>query len=85
MVESQEQEREWIDLALSRVKQKVEKGYDKNTAILVRLDLYRSLSLDGRAQLIRETRLYLNQENPEIYGVYYCDVNRFIVDEVKCR
>ncbi len=85
MVEAQEQEREWIDLALSRLKKKVAKGYDKNTAILVRLDLYRPLSLDGRAQLIRETRLYLDQDNPEIYAVYYCDVNRFIVDEVKPR
>jgi hypothetical protein len=85
MVDSEEQDEEWVNTALDRVKHKINKGYGPDTAILVRLDMWRPMSLLNRNNLLRMTKRYLIEEKTDVYSVFFCDVNRFIVDEVKLR
>lgn len=83
MVNVTKQEQNWVDLALERMIEKLRyNAYGANTAILVSLDLWGAMSLHSRADLVHKTKLHFLEHNPEIYGVYYCDVRRFLMDEV---
>ena len=83
-VETLEEEKTLIDVAFDRFYEKVKfDSYDKETAILVRVDSDRHLSLESRAELVNKTHRYLMEHHPSIYGVCYCYVRDFIIDEVK--
>jgi hypothetical protein len=84
MVETFEEEQKLSDLAFSRFYEKVKfNSYDKDTAVLVRVDSHRRLPIESRAELVNRTHRYLMEHHPSIYGVYYCYVGDFIIDEVK--
>jgi hypothetical protein len=84
MVNITKQEERWLDLAFERVLAKLKKNaYGSDTAILVNMDLWRPLSLESRAKLIRRTWLHLLEQEAEIYGVYYCYARKFIIDGVR--
>lgn len=84
MVDVFEEEQKLIDLAFDRFYEKVKfASYDKETVILVRVDSDRHLSLESRAELVNKTHRHLMEHQPSIYGVCYCYVRDFIIDEVK--
>jgi hypothetical protein len=83
-VETLEEEQKLINLAFDRFYEKVKfESYDKETVVLVRVDSHRRLSLESRAELVNKTHRYLMKHHPSIYGVCYCYVRDFIIDEVK--
>lgn len=83
MVDLNAETKKWIDLAFERCMKKIERGYGKDTAILVSFSNFRHISLRHRAELIERTKRYLLQEKPEIHGVYYSYGDDFVVDGVK--
>lgn len=95
-VDFSEQNDKLAALAFERMAHKLEKLAEikktknvdiKNTAILVYLDtslyVYGDLPLEDRAALIRKTQEHLHKEKIEIYGVYYCYAQKFIVDGIR--
>lgn len=79
-----EREEAWVDLAFHRALEKLKYNqYGRDTAILVNLDTHRPLALESRADLIRRTFLHIQEEKPEIYGVFYCYAGEFVVDGVR--
>lgn len=81
-----DQEEEWANIAFDRVLAKLEKPYTSDTAILVNIDKYRSLSLENRAQLIRRTHHRLLTIDKEVFGVYYLHAHPLhgvVIDGVK--
>jgi hypothetical protein len=85
MVDLNLENKYWVDLAFQRFRKKIERGYDKETAILVNFSNFRHITLRHRSELIERTEEYLLQEKPEIYGVYYSYGDDFVVDGVKSR
>jgi hypothetical protein len=83
MVDTDLENKKWIDLAFERSVKKIERGYGKDTAILVSFSSFRHIPLRNRAELLERTKRYLLQEKPEIYGVYYSYGDDFVVDGVK--
>ena len=83
---AEEQERQ-VQLALSRLKTKVESGrYDNDTAILVYLtDCWVWPLHDLRASLMRETDRYLTTVEPDIYAVYFCYMQNYCVDGISAQ
>jgi hypothetical protein len=82
MVDLDVENKKWIDLAFERCLTKIERGYGKDTAILVSFSNFRHIPLRYRAKLIERTERLL-AEKPEIYGVYYSYGDDFVVDGVK--
>lgn len=66
-------------------KDRIDKLRAQNTAILVHLNvpMYGSLPLENRAELIRRTQAYLHSEKPDVYGIYYCYADDFVVDGIQ--
>jgi hypothetical protein len=85
MVDLDVENTKWIELAFKRCLKKVERGYGKDTAILVSFSNSRHIPLRYRAKLIEKTERYLLVEKPEIYGVYYSYGDDFVVDGIKVR
>jgi hypothetical protein len=61
-----------LECAFARFQTKAEREDDPQTAILVYVNPFRSLSFWYRAQLLERTRTYLRTQRPVLYGVYYC-------------
>ncbi len=83
MVDTHLENERWINSAFERFLKKIERVYDKDTAILVSFGSFRHIPLSYRAELIERTEKYFLKENPQIYGVYYCYGDDFVVDGVK--
>lgn len=83
MVDTDVENKKWIDLGFERCLKKIERGYDKNTAILVSFSNFRHIPLRYRAKLLEKTERYLLVEKAQIYGVYYSYGDDFVVDGVK--
>lgn len=83
MVDMDVENKKWINLAFERCLKKIERGYDKDTAILVSFSSFRHIPLSYRAKLLERTEEYLLVEKPQIYGVYYSYGDDFVVDGVK--
>lgn len=83
MVDLDVENKKWIDLAFQRCLKKMERGYGKDTAILVSFSNFRHIPLRYRAKLIERTERHLLIEKPQIYGVYYSYDDDFVVDGVK--
>jgi hypothetical protein len=83
LVDVENQEQEWIDLAFSRVLAKLKnRHYGRDTALVVSLDTWRPMSLESRANLAHRTWLHIIQEDPDIQGVYFFHAREFIVDGI---
>lgn len=79
-----EQEDQWNDRAFEALESKLQyNAYGPETAILVRMDTHRAVSLDSRAHLIRRTAHHLEQATARVYGVYYFYARNFIIDGVR--
>lgn len=85
MVDLNAENKRWIELAFERCLKKIERGYGKNTAILVSFSNFRHIPLRYRAELMERTERYLLIEKPEIYGVYYSYGDDFVVDGAKVQ
>jgi hypothetical protein len=86
MIEVSEEGENYASRALERLKKKIQsESYDGNTAILVYLSDAWPMPAEGRAQLIRETTWYLEQEQPQVPAVYYCYSGSYAVDAVYPR
>jgi hypothetical protein len=83
MVDTDIENKKWIDLAFERCLKKIEHGYDEDTAILVSFSNFRHIPLRYRAQLLERTERHLLVERPHIYGVYYSYGDDFVVDGLK--
>lgn len=84
MAEYFEEEEQWNDRAFQALLSKLQyDAYGPETAILVRLDTHRSVSLDSRADLIRKTENHLLQATARVYGVYYFYARDFIIDGIR--
>jgi hypothetical protein len=72
MVDINEQRKRLLELAFTRFREKAEKEDNPQTAILVYVNSAPSLPFWYRAQLLEQTRKYLREQRPRLYGVYYC-------------
>jgi hypothetical protein len=83
MIEVSEESDKYVALTFERLQAKAKSGrYDSNTAILVHLADFWPLPPEGRAQLIRQTTEYLQNERPQLPAVYYCYLASYSVDAV---
>lgn len=83
-VDTFEEQQRLVDLAFNRFFEKVKfGGYGEDTAILIRVDADKPLSLERRAALVNRTHRYLTEHHPKVFAVFYCYVRDFIIDEVK--
>lgn len=83
-VDTLEEEQRLIELAFNRFYEKVKfGGYGEDTALLIRVDFHKPLSLEGRAELVNRTHRYLTEHHPKVFAVFYCYVRDSIIDEVK--
>jgi hypothetical protein len=73
----------WIDLAFERYLKKLEHGYDRDTAILISFGNFAHIPFRYRAKLIDRTEKHIRSEKPDVYGVYYCYWDDFVVDGIK--
>lgn len=87
MVDVTEETERQVEVALSRLKRKVESDrYNGNTAILVHLtDCWIWPLHDLRAKLMRRTDDYLRTAKPDILAVYFCYSQNYSVDGVSAR
>ena len=83
MVDLDVENKKWIDLAFERYLKKIERGYDKDTAILVSFGNLRHIPLIYRAKLIERTEKHLLVVKPDTFGVYYSYGDNFVVDGVR--
>ena len=73
-----------ICIALERAEAKVVSGkYDRQTAILVRVETFSHLSLSDRAELVSRTKHKLGESLPYVHGVYY--QHRNCIDPVRAN
>lgn len=87
MIDVAEEEERQVQLALSRLKRKVESDrYDSSTAILVYLtDCWVWPLHDLRANLMRQTDHYLRTAEPNIHAVYFCYMQNHCVDGMSAQ
>jgi hypothetical protein len=83
MVDAGQENEEWVELAFTRYKNKIDHGYDGDTAILIWLDTYRPLPLYSRAELVQRTRQHILKERPSIFGAFYGYNGEYVVDGVR--
>ncbi|HEX8599742.1 MAG TPA: hypothetical protein VF952_14670 [Chloroflexia bacterium] len=83
MVDVDAEAEQLVNLAYSRALDKLKKGtYGSDTAILVYIDTHRTLDFYFRKELIEKTEDHIREQQPEIYGIYYCHGTEFLVDGV---
>ena len=87
MIDVAEETERQVQLALSRLKRKVESGrYDSSTAILVYLtDCWVWPLHDLRATLMRQADQYLTTAEPDIRAVYFCYMQNYCVDGMSAQ
>lgn len=86
MIDVNEQTESTVDLAMCRLKAKVESGgYAHDTAILVYLSEFWPLPPEGRLHLQRRTRQYLEAGAQNTSSVYYCYWPDYSIDAVEVR
>ncbi|WP_152976621.1 hypothetical protein [Herpetosiphon geysericola] len=83
MVDVDEEEKKIVNLAFERCLSKINHGYDQETAILIYVDFYRKLSIRSRNSLIERTRLFIYDNDIDIYGIYYCYSADYGVDGIQ--